>query len=82
MNARFRIGNTYNFEIHNKDEAFVSTQPLTYVGFNAEIERYEFIFFGESFTGLGQGVLRKWIEKGYVTANDEWSKNGQLKTAN
>lgn len=71
MNARFRIGNTYEF---NTPE-YISTKPLVYKGYDRKIK----IFLFTGVDGyLKQGCHITWLEKGLVTVKTEWNKKNKI----
>lgn len=71
MNARFRIGNKYQFD---RSGAFISSKPLRYLGYAQGT--YRFI---EPIGGYMQVCPKEWLEDKEVGVINEWGKDGSLK---
>ena len=72
MNARFRIGNTYEFK-RKSAKFFISEQPLEYLGYCKYNKEYVFSIKGTGTCGIyRQRLPKKYL--GYVAVKTEWDK--------
>lgn len=72
MNARFRIGNVYNFKMLDRNTAYISERPLVYVGYSHGY--FNFRFKG-AISGVSQICPKDWLEnKPLVEVTTEWDK--------
>ena len=69
MNARFRKGRKYQFNVLQRETedglVFISDRTLIYKGFDKRFRVYQFVF--SEWSSLTQGCSKSWLDNNLVT---------------